>query len=137
VVICYKRDIRSMLPPLLSYPCRNWHQSSLARALLDQLAPTDLRLALARGCPGPDGLVWYPAGQFGAATFEALGVLRETAIGPAFAMARDDYARAAALAVAQRAPSVVGAIAARFGDPDRWLGYDVIDATRRFRANYQ
>ena len=126
-----------MLPPLLSYPCCNWHLSSPARALLYQLTPTDLRLALARGGPGPDGLVWYPDGQFGAATFEALEVLRETAMGPAFAMARDDFARAAALAAAQRAPSVAGAIAARFGDPGRWLGYDLIDATRRFRANCQ
>jgi len=126
-----------MLPPSLSYPCSNWHQSSPARAILDQLTPTDVRLALARGGPGPDGLVWHPASKFGAATFDALAALRETAIGPAFAMACDDCARAAALVVAQRAPSVASAVAARFGHPGRWLGYSAVDATRRFRANCQ
>jgi hypothetical protein len=117
-------------------PSSLWHQSRRARDLLAGLGPADVRLALARGGLGPDRLVWCPAGDFGAATFDALAGLREAAVGPAFALARDDCARAAALAVAQRAPSVAAAVAARFGDPDRWLGHGPIEATRRFRANW-
>jgi len=126
----------SMLPPFPTCPCSLWHQSRPARDLLADLNAADVRLALARGDPGPDRLVWEPAGDYGSAIFDALATLREAAVGPAFALARDDCARAAALAIAQRAPSVAGAVAARFGDPDRWLGFGPIEATRRFRANW-
>jgi hypothetical protein len=63
--------------------------------------------------------------------------LRQQAVGPAFALAYDDCARAAALGAAQRAPTVAGAVAARFGNPARWLGFGPVEATRRFRANWQ
>ncbi len=125
-----------MLPSSLSRSSNPWHKSPPAIALLDQLAPTDVRLIVARGGPGPDGLVWYPMGEFGATTFDALAALREMAIGPAFSMAPDDNARTTAIAIAQLALSVSGAVALRFGDPRRWLGYNPIDATRRFRANW-
>lgn len=88
------------------------------------------------GGPGPDRLEWHPASDHGARTFAALEQLREQAVGPAFALARDDVARAAALAIAQRAPGVAASVALKFGDPGRWLGFGAIEATRRFRANW-
>jgi hypothetical protein len=105
--------------------------------LLADLRPHDVRLTLVRAGPGPDRLDWHPDGDHGAATFAALEHLRQQAVGPAFALANDDCARAAALGAAQRAPNVAGAVAARFGDPGRWLGFGAIEATRRFRANWQ
>jgi hypothetical protein len=93
-------------------------------------------LTLVRGGPGPDRLDWHPDSDHGAATFAALTQLRQAAVGPAFALAPDDCARAAALAAAQSAPTAAAAIAARFGDPSRWLGFGPIEATRRFRANW-
>ena len=124
----------SPLPP--SWPRSLWHQSLAVRDLLADLGPRDVRLTLVRGGPGPDRLEWHPDSDYGAASFAALDTLRQQAVGPAFAMARDDCARAAALAVAQRAPTVISAVAARFGDPGRWLGFGPIEATRRFRANW-
>jgi hypothetical protein len=103
--------------------------------LLDNLGAHDVRLALVRGGPGPDRLEWHPDSDHGAATFAALATLRQRVVGPAFALARDDCARAAALAAAQCAPTVAAAVAARFGDPGRWLGFGATEATRRFRAN--
>jgi hypothetical protein len=106
----------------MASPC-SWHCAALARALLADLAPNDLQLVRNRGGPGPDGLDWYPSSDHGAATFEALARLRQQAIGPAFDVA-----------AALRAPTVTGAIARRFGDPERWRGFGPIEATRRFRA---
>jgi len=113
-----------------------WHQSVAAHDLLADLGPRDVRLTLVRGAPGPDRLDWHPDSDHGAATFAALAHLRQQAVGPAFAMACDDWARGAALAAAQRAPTVAGSVAARFGDPGRWLGFGPIEGTRRFRANW-
>ncbi len=117
-------------------PSSLWLQSPAARTLLLDLVPCDVRLTLVRGVPGPDRLAWHPDSDHGAATFAALETLRLLAVGPAFALARDDCARAAALGAAQRAPTVPAAVAARFGDPARWIGFEAIEATRRFRANW-
>jgi hypothetical protein len=92
-------------------------------------------MVLSRGCPGPDRLAWHPASDHGAATFDALAALRTTAVGLAFTLATDDCARTVALAAAQCAPTVASALATRFGDCDRWLGFGAVEATRRFRAN--
>lgn len=126
----------SMAHSFAPRPCSLWHHSLAARDLLAQLGPDDVRLMLVRGCPGPDELRWHPDSDAGAAVFAALEQLRRCAIGPAFALAVDDVARAAALAVAQRAPTVAATIVLRFGDPERWLGYGAVEATRRFRANW-
>ncbi len=112
-----------------------WHRSPIARNLLDRLSVADVRLVLSRGGPGPDALVWHPASALGATTFDALASLRAAAVETAFVMACTGRDRAHALAAAQRAPSVAGAVCARFGDPGRWLGFGPIEATRRFRAN--
>lgn len=119
------------------WPRSVWHKHPAACALLAELGPRDVRLTLVRGGPGPDHLAWHPDSDHGAATFAALDALRRQSVGPAFTMARDDCARAIALAAAQRAPTVPSAIAARFGDPDRWLGHGPVEATRRFRANWR
>jgi hypothetical protein len=89
-----------------------WHRTPPARALLAALTPSDLRLVRDRGGPGPEGLAWYPYSDHGAATFEALAHVRRQAIGP----------------------TVAGAIALHFGDPERWRGFGPIEATRRFHA---
>ena len=120
---------------MLPQPCSTWHQSPRAHTLLANLATTDIRLAQVHNGPDPAGLTWHPASPFGAATLTELSRLRETAIGPAFASALNDQARTAALTAAQSAPTVAAAVASRFGNPDRWRGYDPLDATRRFRAN--
>ena len=120
-------------PPV---PCSLWHQSLAAHTLLAGLAPRDVRLTLVRGGPGPDQLDWHPDSDHGAATFAALTQLRHHAVGLAFAMAHDDGTRAAALVAAQCAPTAASAVAVRFGDPARWLGFGTIEATRRFRANW-
>lgn len=125
-----------MLPSRLPAPDSLWHQSRAARDLMANLGPHDVRLTLVRGGPGPDRLDWHPDSDHGAATFATLTQLRQQAVGPAFALAQNDCARAAALAAAQRAPIVSAAVATRFGDPSRWLGYGPIEATRRFRANW-
>lgn len=117
-------------------PPNLWHQSPAAHHLLADLCPRDVRLTLVRSGPGPDRLDWHPANDHGAATFAALEQVRQQAVGPAFVLAHDDCARAAALGAAQRAPTVTGAVATRFGDPGRWLGFGAIEATRRFRANW-
>lgn len=113
-----------------------WHEAPRVRALLDELSASDLRLVLVRGLPAPDRLDWAPASEHGARIFEALTALRQQSVGPAFSLATTDCARAAALAVARRMVTVEGALAARFGDPDRWLGFGPLEATRRFRANW-
>jgi len=123
------------MSPLSPLPSNRWHQSPAAQDLLADLGTRDVRLTLVRGCPGSDRLEWHPDSDHGAATFAALDWLRQQALGPAFAMARDDCARAAALASAQRASTVTAAVAIRFGDPGRWLGFGPVEATRRFRAN--
>ena len=125
-----------MLPPQPPGPCNLWHHSLAARDLMDQLEPRDVRLTRVCSCPGPDHLAWHPDTDFGAATFTALTHLRQLAVGPAFAQASNDCARALALAAAQRAPTVPAAVSTRFGDPARWLGHGPLEATRRFRANW-
>jgi hypothetical protein len=125
-----------MSPLPLSWPCSLWHRSQAVHNLLADLGVRDVRLTLVRGCPGPDRLEWHADSDHGAATFAALDTLRREAVGPAFAMARDDRARAVALAAAQRAPMICAVVAMRFGDPGRWLGFGPIEATRRFRANW-
>ena len=119
-----------------SWPCRLWHHAAAAQRLLADLGPADVRLTLRRGCPGDDRLEWHPDSDHGAAVFAALEQLRGRAVGPAFAMARDDCARIAALDRAQRAPTVGAVVATRFPDPARWLGFDAVEATRRFRAHW-
>lgn len=116
--------------------CGQWHTSAVASGLMAELGPFDVRLVLQRGCPGADTLEWHPDSNHGAAIFESLAVLRQQAVGQAFTMASDDGARAVALAAAQCAPTVSGALAGRFADPARWLGYGAVEATRRFRANW-
>jgi hypothetical protein len=111
-----------------------WHCAPAARSLLAGLASEDVRIMRDSGGPGPCRLTWYPASDHGAAVFEALAALRQRALGPAFAGATDMAARAAALDAAQAALTVPGAIAVRFGDPDRWQGFGPLEATRRFRA---
>lgn len=122
---------RSIMPP------SHWHLTRAAQNLLAALAPYDLRLTLNRGGPGTDHLAWHPDNDHGAATFGALESLRQRAVGPAYAMAPDDCVRTAALAAAQRAPTVAATVASRFGDPARWLGFGPHEATRRFRANWR
>ncbi len=117
-------------------PCRYWHQSPAARRALADLGRDDVRLAADRSAPGPHRLVWYPASDHGSALFAVLTHLRQQAIGPAFALARNAPARAAALAAAQQAPTVEAAVGTRFGDADRWLGFGPLEATRRFRAHW-
>ncbi|WP_420382048.1 hypothetical protein [Novosphingobium sp.] len=114
----------------MRHSCKNWHQTPTVRHLLDDLRSTDLRLALTRG-----DLTWHAASDHGATTFAALARLRGAATDTAFASAPDDHTRAAALTAAQSAPTVPAVIAAHFGDPLRWQGYEPLDATRRFRAN--
>jgi hypothetical protein len=112
-----------------------WHQTPAAQALLADLTPHDLRLTRVFGLPGPDRLDWHPDSDRGAAIFAALEHLRQAAVSPAYLLARDDCARARALAAAQRAPTVSATVAPLFGDPARWLGFGPAEATRRFRAN--
>ena len=118
-------------------PPSHWHCTRTAQNLLAALAPHDLRLILYRCGPGPDLFAWHPDSAHGAATYNALESLRQRAVGPAYAMAPDDCARTAALAAAQRAPTVSATVASRFGDPARWLGFGPHEATRRFRANWR
>jgi hypothetical protein len=112
-----------------------WHRAAAARALISGLDKMDVRLAVSRAGPGPGHLQWHPNSAHGAATFDALDALRKRAVGTSFTRACDARARAAALGLAQRAPSTAAVVAARFGDPDRWLGFSADEATRRFRAN--
>lgn len=124
-----------MLHPRPAVSPARWHHARAAQDLLAALAPHDLRLTRVCGIPGPDYLDWHPDSAHGAAIFAALEHLRQRAMGPAFVLARDERARTAALAAAQRAPTVPATVATRFGDPARWLGFGPAEATRRFRAH--
>ena len=118
-----------------------WHHQPLAQTILHSLTEQDVRIA--RVCSYERGMAWAPATDHGCKVFDRLEALREAAIQdhPLNAvwqdLSRPHIVQSAALAELMNAvPPVPAALALRFGSPDRWQGYDPLDATRRFRASF-
>ena len=117
---------------------KDWHQKAPAQALLASLTEQDLYITHSRDSMGERILVFGPATDHGQRVFERLEKLRVTMPNRLFLKAATDQARQAIMAWSQRRATVQGALASRFGDPDRFRGHPTNTgaATRAFRATF-
>lgn len=117
---------------------KDWHQHKPAQALLASLTEQDLRIVRAHDNMGNCVMAFESATEHGARVLDRLNALCYKGPNRMLRAAQTDEGRAVVLAWAQRRTTVAGALASRFGDPERFRGHRTEDgsATRVFRATF-